>query len=104
MTLKHYIVGLIGIVLLIGISGFFLPVRKRALTRPSPKGSHAPPSPGEGSRRAPRQVYLSHRQIARRLIGALLLGNTFVNILASALATEVSFTGFRRRRNCHLRL
>jgi Mg2+/Co2+ transporter CorB len=46
----------------------------------------------EGSRRAKQVSYLiSDRE---RLIGALLLGNTFVNILASALATSVALALF----------
>ena len=31
-----------------------------------------------------------------RMIGAMLLGNTFINILASSLATEISAQGWAR--------
>jgi Mg2+/Co2+ transporter CorB len=47
----------------------------------------------EGSRRAQHVNYLIANR--ERLIGALLLGNTFVNILASALATSVSLQLYR---------
>lgn len=88
MTL-NITLSLIGIFLLIGISGFFAG-SETALTAVSKASMHH--LANEGSWRA-RQVtaLIGNRE---RLIGALLLGNTFVNILASALATEVSLRIF----------
>ena len=46
----------------------------------------------EGSARAKQVLYvIANRE---RLIGALLLGNTFVNILASSLATSIALRPF----------
>lgn len=88
MTL-NITLSLIGIALLIGISGFFA-ASETALTAVSKASMHHLAS--EGSWRA-RQVtaLIANRE---RLIGALLLGNTFVNILASALATDISLRLF----------
>jgi len=88
MTL-NITLSLIGIVLLIGISGFFAG-SETALTAVSKGSMHH--LAGEGSWRARQVTYLIGNR--ERLIGALLLGNTFVNILASALATEVSLQVF----------
>src|SRR4051812_25436467 len=90
MTL-NITLSLIGIVLLIGISGFFAG-SETALTAVSKASMHH--LANEGSWRA-RQVnaLIANRE---RLIGALLLGNTFVNILASALATDVSLRLFTK--------
>src|SRR5204863_8489647 len=46
----------------------------------------------EGSTRAKQVLYLIGNR--ERLIGALLLGNTFVNILASSLATLIAISLF----------
>ena len=88
MTL-NITLSLIGIVLLIGISGFFAG-SETALTAVSKGSMHH--LAGEGSWRARQVTYLIGNR--ERLIGALLLGNTFVNILASALATEVALQIF----------
>jgi len=50
---------------------------------------------GEGSWRAKQAVKLIGNR--ERLIGALLLGNTFVNILSSALATTIALAMFGER-------
>ena len=88
MTL-NITLSLIGIIVLIGISGFFAG-SETALTAVSKGSMHHLAS--EGSWRARQVTYLIGNR--ERLIGALLLGNTFVNILASALATEVSLQVF----------
>ncbi len=76
---------LAAIVLLMLASGFFSG-SETALTAVSKARMHH--LANEGSRRAMRvNALIEDRE---RLIGALLLGNTFVNILASALATEVA--------------
>ncbi len=76
---------LVAIVLLLFISGFFSG-SETALTAVSKARMHH--LANEGSRRALRVNELIENR--ERLIGALLLGNTFVNILASALATELA--------------
>jgi Mg2+/Co2+ transporter CorB len=76
---------LIAILALLGISGFFAG-SETALTAVSKARMHHLAS--EGSWRAKQVNHLIANR--ERLIGALLLGNTFVNILASALATSVS--------------
>src|SRR5690348_628014 len=88
MTL-NITLSLIVICILIAISGFF-GGSETALTAVSKASMHHLAT--EGSWRA-RQVniLIANRE---RLIGALLLGNTFVNILASALATDVSLQLF----------
>jgi Mg2+/Co2+ transporter CorB len=80
---------LAGIVVLLGFSAFFAG-SETALTAVSKARMHH--LAGEGSRPA-RYV---NRLIAdrERLIGALLLGNTFVNILSSALATSIALMLF----------
>jgi Mg2+/Co2+ transporter CorB len=80
---------LAGIVVLLAISAFFA-TAETALTAVSKARMHY--LANEGSRAA-RYV---NRLIAdrERLIGAVLLGNTFVNILASALATSIALTLF----------
>jgi Mg2+/Co2+ transporter CorB len=88
MTL-NITLSLIAIVLLIGLSGFFAG-SETALTAVSKGSMHHLGS--EGSWRARQVTYLIGNR--ERLIGALLLGNTFVNILASALATQVSLQFF----------
>jgi Mg2+/Co2+ transporter CorB len=81
----------LAIAALIAISGFFAG-SETALTAVSKARMYH--LANEGSWRA-RQVnaLIADRE---RLIGALLLGNTFVNILASALATSVSLRLFER--------
>ena len=80
---------LIAIFILIGISGFFAG-SETALTAVSKARMHH--LAGEGSWRARRVTALIANR--ERLIGALLLGNTFVNILASSLATDLSLRLF----------
>jgi magnesium and cobalt exporter, CNNM family len=76
---------LIAIVLLLFFSGFFAG-SETALTAVSHARMHH--LANEGSWRAKNvNALIENRE---RLIGALLLGNTFVNILASALATELA--------------
>jgi Mg2+/Co2+ transporter CorB len=76
---------LVAIILLLVLSGFFSG-SETALTAVS--GARMHHLANEGSRRAKSvNALIENRE---RLIGALLLGNTFVNILASALATEVA--------------
>ena len=90
MTL-NITLSLIAIVLLIGISGFF-GGSETALTAVSKARMHH--LANEGSWRARQVNYLIGDR--ERLIGALLLGNTFVNILASAVATDVALRLFSR--------
>jgi Mg2+/Co2+ transporter CorB len=80
---------LLGIFVLLAISGFFAGA-ETALTAVSKARMHH--LAGEGSWRA-RQVnaLIADRE---RLIGAILLANTFINILASALATSVALRFF----------
>src|SRR5450631_367567 len=80
---------LLAILALLAISGFFAG-SETALTAVSKARMHHLAS--EGSWRAKQVNYLIADR--ERLIGALLLGNTFVNILASALATSVSLRMF----------
>jgi Mg2+/Co2+ transporter CorB len=80
---------LLAILALLAISGFFAG-SETALTAVSKARMHHLAS--EGSWRAKQVNYLIADR--ERLIGALLLGNTFVNILASALATSVSLRLF----------
>src|SRR5262249_19063080 len=82
---------LLAILALVAISGFFAG-SETALTAVSKARMYH--LANEGSWRA-RQVnaLIADRE---RLIGALLLGNTFVNILASAVATSVSLRLFER--------
>src|SRR5947209_9676880 len=81
MTVNLYL-SIPAILVLLLLSAFFAG-SETALTAVSKARMHH--LAGEGSRAA-RQVnrLISNRE---RLIGALLLGNTFVNILASVLAT-----------------
>ena len=90
MTL-NITLSVIAIVLLIGISAFFAG-SETALTAVSKASMHH--LANEGSWRARQVTYLIGNR--ERLIGALLLGNTFVNILASALATDVTLRMFPR--------
>jgi len=80
---------LIAIALLLVFSAFFAG-SETALTAVSKARMHH--LANEGSRRAKQVNYLIGDR--ERLIGALLLGNTFVNILASALATSVALALF----------
>ncbi len=82
---------ILAIVALLALSGFFAG-SETALTAVSKARMHH--LAGEGSWAA-KQVcaLIANRE---RLIGALLLGNTFVNILASAVATSVSLRLFTK--------
>jgi len=75
----------LGIILLLLIASAFFSGSETALTAVSRGRMHQLEKDGS---RAAREVNLlvAHRE---RLIGALLLGNTFVNILASSLATSM---------------
>ncbi len=80
---------LLAIVLLLVFSAFFAG-SETALTAVSKARMHH--LANEGSRRAKHvNSLISDRE---KLIGALLLGNTFVNILASAIATSVALALF----------
>ena len=82
---------LLAILGLIAVSGFFAG-SETALTAVSKARMYH--LANEGSWRAKQvNALISDRE---RLIGALLLGNTFVNILASAVATSVSLQLFER--------
>jgi Mg2+/Co2+ transporter CorB len=72
------------IILLLVISGFFSG-SETALTAVSRGRMHQMEKDGSRAARAVNRL-VSNRE---RLIGALLLGNTFVNILASSLATSI---------------
>ena len=86
------LLSIIAIVLLLLISGFFSG-SETALTAVSRGRMHHLEK--AGSRRA---ADVSALVVDReRLIGAILLGNTFVNILASSMATEVFQQDFGRR-------
>ena len=88
MTL-NLTLSLIAILLLLAISGFFAG-SETALTAVSKARMYH--LANEGSRRAKQvNALIADRE---RLIGAVLLANTFVNILASALATSVSLQLF----------
>src|SRR5690242_14489107 len=76
---------LIAILVLLLLSGFFAG-SETALTAVSKARMHH--LANEGSWTAKQVNYLIADR--ERLIGALLLGNTFVNILASAVATSLS--------------
>jgi Mg2+/Co2+ transporter CorB len=80
---------LLAIALLLVFSAFFAG-SETALTAVSKARMHH--LANEGSRRARQVNYLIGDR--ERLIGALLLGNTFVNILASAIATSVALALF----------
>jgi Mg2+/Co2+ transporter CorB len=90
MTLNFWL-SIAGILVLLGFSAFFAGA-ETALTAVSKARMHH--LAGEGSRAA-RHV---NRLIVdrERLIGAMLLGNTFVNILSSALATSIALMLFDR--------
>lgn len=88
MTL-NLILSLAAIVALLAFSAFFAG-SETALTAVSKARMHH--LANEGSSRAKQVNHLIANR--ERLIGALLLGNTFVNILASALATSVSLRLF----------
>jgi len=80
---------LAAIAVLLGFSAFFAGA-ETALTAVSKARMHHLAS--EGSRAA---RHVNHLIADReRLIGALLLGNTFVNILSSAFATSIALTLF----------
>jgi Mg2+/Co2+ transporter CorB len=81
---------LIAILVLLVLSGFFAG-SETALTAVSKARMHH--LANEGSWAAKRVNYLIADR--ERLIGALLLGNTFVNILASAVATSLSLKLFQ---------
>jgi len=74
-----------GSIVLLMIAGAFFAGSETALTAVSHGKMHQLEK--DGSRAAARVNFLIHNR--ERLIGALLLGNTFVNILASSLATSV---------------
>jgi Mg2+/Co2+ transporter CorB len=78
------ILSLCGIAVLLTISAFFAG-SETALTAVSEGRMHQLEK--DGSKAAGRVNQLLHNR--ERLIGALLLGNTFVNILASSLATAI---------------
>jgi Mg2+/Co2+ transporter CorB len=80
---------LLAIILLLAFSAFFAG-SETALTAVSKARMHH--LANEGSRRARQVNYLIGDR--ERLIGALLLGNTFVNILASAIATSIAIALF----------
>jgi Mg2+/Co2+ transporter CorB len=90
MTLNFWL-SIGGILVLLGFSAFFAGA-ETALTAVSKARMHH--LAGEGSPAA-RHV---NRLIGdrERLIGAMLLGNTFVNILSSALATSIALMRFDR--------
>ncbi|MBS27622.1 MAG: hypothetical protein CL566_01670 [Alphaproteobacteria bacterium] len=79
----------IGIIILLAISGFFSG-SETALTGASRPRMNQLET--EGNRRA-RTVNLLHKS-QERLIGGILIGNNIVNILASALATSLMITWF----------
>lgn len=88
MTLSIWLI-IIAIVFLIGLSGFFSG-SETALTAVSRARIHSLEKAGD------KRAMLVSRlvDIKERLIGALLLSNNLVNILASALATSVFITLF----------
>ena len=75
-------IGAIG--LLIALSGFFSGSETALTAASRPRMHHLA---GEGDRRARAVEHLTEDR--ERLIGAILLGNNAVNILASALATSL---------------
>ncbi len=77
------------ILILLGFSAFFAGA-ETALTAVSKARMHH--LAGEGSRAARHVNHLIANR--ERLIGAMLLGNTFVNILSSALATSIALMLF----------
>src|SRR5579863_1293344 len=83
---------LIAIVFLLGFSAFFSG-SETALTAVSRGRMHQLEKDGSRSARDVNRL-VANRE---RLIGALLLGNTFVNILASSIATMVLQSRFGSR-------